>query len=364
MRNTPHSLVACSLALLLGCAGPDVPPTPTSLPGDTASPRGPTVELSATRSVEFDEETWGTQNAEPRICRNRWSYSVDRGTFYDPEGSDEVGLVGVNGGSFGRCVGAVDVGNVTGGADQVVCIEADRSRLHLIEDGAWTIEPDGPPPGRTLPLAHRFLLDCGDVTGDGIDDLCTSNGIDHGPVDGVYDRTLSASVPGDLLVVDLDHDGTNELIERFGTHTFKRGADEWVLPEHPGVYEALGSAPGAAGGDDELWFLQTATRALHHGPWGGPLEETSTRIPTDALLHRLLFEDFTGDGIPEVVTWGAEGIDVYDLDGQHRVQWVSTFGQITSASAGRIGDDPLGDLLLGFGGRHNVSFENPWENVP
>lgn len=356
-------LVPCSLAFLVGCVGSGVPPTQTVPTGDTASQRGPTVELAPTQSIYIDPEHWGIPNGAPRVCRNRWSYAVKEGSFYNPETSYTVSWVGANGGRFGQCVGALDVGNVTGGGDQVVCIELDRSRLHLIEDGAWSVAPEGPPPGLTLPFAHRFLLDCGDVTGDGIDDLCTSNGIDHGPVDGVYDRPLFGSVPSDLLVVDLDHDGTNEVIERFGTHTFKRGEDEWALPEHPGTYEALGAAPSAAGGDDELWFVHTATRLLYHGRWGGPLEETTTRIPMEVSLERVLFEDFTGDGIPEVATWDAEGIDVYDLGGQHLVEWFSTFGPITSASAGRIGQDPMGDLLLGFDS-YNVSFENPWEHVP
>lgn len=99
--------------VLVGCVGSSVTPTQPLPTGDTVLPRGPRVELSSTQSISIDEESLGVPNGAPRLCRNRWSYAVVRGTAYDPETSYTVEWVGPNGGSFGQGVGALDVGNVT-----------------------------------------------------------------------------------------------------------------------------------------------------------------------------------------------------------------------------------------------------------
>jgi hypothetical protein len=188
----------------------------------------------------------------------------------------------------------------------------------------------------TLPPLEGFLVPdlvftgrrsvfCGDVSGDGLTDLCTDDGIDRHPVDGVYDLVWPQQ-PHTLLSADLDADGTDELYLIGDDLIAVDGRLAGTLTNPP-------SLPGpfldGAVGD---WTADGVDDLLLHTPMGlesitldgtGQLVRTPV-FPTLGTINVLNVGLAALDAVPgdELVLVTQDTVRVFDATGAERAHWI------------------------------------------
>lgn len=197
-----------------------------------------------------------------------------------------------------------------GDADEILVTSDGRGALYV-------------PPGLSSPFQRG--LTCGDVNGDGIDDLCTDAYVDFGPVDGVLDYDHPGIIGGQDRggrIADADADGTFEyyIFEGEGANAASvRTLDgSWsftpedgylyaeLVPQNP--YFSTGSFIfyGQEHGEPKGWMLTP-----EHLAQGLPPET----IGASELRWERVVGDFRGDGTLQSIEKRENHLVAQELDG-------------------------------------------------
>lgn len=187
-----------------------------------------------------------------------------------------------------------------------------------------------------------FTVPCGDLTGDGVPEVCGTHGIDVGPADGVLDHLLDAER---ILAADLDGDAIQELylIDR-GTVTQRRldgpSPQDLVWPGAPYLVAADPDGDGL----DSLWFSE---RGRVHEIDALDLEAGRSRLSPyrASSLFALQTGDYDRDGELEVALQTEDRILITELDGTRRLQIVPDPRE-ASLALQLVGDGSSTDLLV------------------
>jgi hypothetical protein len=145
--------------------------------------------------------------------------------------------------------GAADVGDLTGDGidDLVVWFEAGDTPEYVIAPGplaqisapALTHPDTIPAPWAAIAFGQGRIPHCGDLNGDGLEDLCSTSEVHLTPFDGTADWTR----PGDFyeqgLAADMDGDGVNELYIASGSTVERFTLSAAGTGPPPGVFEGL-----------------------------------------------------------------------------------------------------------------------------
>jgi hypothetical protein len=204
-----------------------------------------------------------------------------------------------------------------------------------------------------------LLMYCGDVSGDGLGDICGSGTIDFGPVDGQTDRRLDwqSGSPSRGFGADLDGDGINELY-LVGSSTIERY--ELTEPAHLIAPSAIWNGSGAFYAfpvdldDDGIDSLIT----LDFSGQGAVVEITdddfltNTARPTGfttGFLH-VVAGDFDGDGQDELA-FGGNPVVILEKDGTELLYIEPTPGLVFNfgmvMAAGDVDGNGIDDLVIG-----------------
>ncbi len=215
-----------------------------------------------------------------------------------------------------------------------------------------TFEDPAPPGG--LPML------CGDVSGDGLGDMCASGTIDLGPVDGVVDRTLDwqSGAPSRGFGADLDGDGTNELylvhsdeIERYDLTQDTPSTPPDATWHGAQAFYAFPVDLDGDGVDSLITFGQGTQGTIVEITDADFLANTSQ--PTDittGFIH-VVTGDFDGDGSDELAFGGNTSVVILETDGTERLRiepepgLVFGFGSVMAA--GDIDGNGIDDLAIG-----------------
>jgi hypothetical protein len=164
---------------------------------------------------------------------------------------------------------------------------------------------------------------CGDLTGDGVAEICTALGIVHGPVTGPITGFEVSWTPGTppedvrVAAADLTGSGTSLLVSDPATNvvhhltTFPTGAhelatlatDAWTVPDTPTMVHAGGDLDGD-GLDDAViaWGGASPGLAVATGT-GGDLA-TSAYASLNVRAEAIEVADFNGDGADDLAVGG------------------------------------------------------------
>jgi hypothetical protein len=202
------------------------------------------------------------------------------------------------------------------------------------------------------------LFACGDLTGDGIADLCGTTGVDAGPPDGVKETTFSPSLLAETSYgADLNGNGVNELYVKGPSNTLVRRPPLGAVVDLPGATwgsPASHSWPLDPDGDgtDEL-YVPTATGMVRIGE---AEFAAGTSLPTNLPLgDNLVSGDFDGDGVHEFAVTVDDGVLLVEADGTERLVLRPqgyTFGSAApfgrALDVGDVDGNGIDDLIIGM----------------
>lgn len=339
--------------LLLGCAGS--PPAP---PSDTAPPPPDVWDLVISPSTgSYFEVRYGTAVGFVTTSPLRLAYGYP--TFWEPEMStpegggihivvadietQETEVEAAGKGNLHR-TSSIAVADFSG--DGVLDVAFNYGVLDGPFELPYTFDRDA-----RAEWAGTRVAAC-DANGDGQPDLCGSQGLDLGPVDGVPESTWGpgSGLPDehiaivalggtDTVITAAPLFGDTDRLARFPLDVLGpidvADVESWFYP-NVFVLDALASHDPDGDGTDEL--LMCGTQAGQTTLWrfdafpSAPMPLLRLNAPCRALE----LADFDGDGVNELAIGLAARIDIVELD-----------GSLLATHVGRVlpGRDDLGASL-------------------